>query len=263
MSLKNIFVRGEKLKDGVRGLRYANYLINENHPNHKKSRIVKIHNHSRQWIENSLHNAIEANQKKIISGGRPTTRFGHSFVFSLPKNQPCPSNEQWKEISKNIIKSLSQSLKLSPREISRNSLIVLHNQSNPHIHLLVSSVISQKTYNQQLSSEVTMKRLKKTFDFSCLKILGFDKTLYKPNTKLTVKLNKQQLLKKEIERAEIQLRKLLIAIDEKDLKQYKRQLNRLKKTSNKIRLSDESISNQIDKKIMRMKNEKRRNNKPT
>ena len=89
MSIKNYFVRAEKLREGIKGIKYAKYLISQNHPNHKNTKIVEIYNTSNNWMGLVAGNAARVNAKKSLHGGRPTKRFGHSFVFSIPSGSPA------------------------------------------------------------------------------------------------------------------------------------------------------------------------------
>ena len=116
MSLKNYFVRGEKLRDGLLGVKYAKYLTSQNHINHKNTKIIEIYNSSHNWMKSALINAAEVNAKKALSGGRPTKRFGHSFVFSLPKGTKHPSKKEWERLTGIIITTCLLYTSPSPRD---------------------------------------------------------------------------------------------------------------------------------------------------
>ena len=253
MSIKNFFARGEKLHSGISGLKYARYLINNSHPNHKNTQIIELWNKSEDWIENTIFSASKHNESKSLGkGGRPTERFGHSYVLSLPKGAKKPTKKEWQEILTGVIKAISTTSKIPPKDILNSSYIVIHNQNNPHAHILISSVINSKTINQQLSSQVTMKRIKAAFDFSCAQTLGLHKEQHIPNINLSRKISKLKHLEKLTNNAENQLRKLLSSISERNEKQYNRQMNRLIKTIQELENEDAKLANEIKSKIKRI-----------
>ena len=253
MSIKNFFVRGEKLKHGINGVKHAAYLINKNHPSHSNTKIVEIWNDCDTWMENTIRSVAIHNERKAFGkGGRPTTTLGHSFVFSLPKGSEKPSISQWKLILKSIYSSLSKSCKVNIKNLVDNSYIVLHDQDNPHIHILICGVTENKTINQFLSNKNTMERLKSAFNNSCLSTLKLNNKTYTPNTYHSEKIEKIKYQENLTRNAENQLRKLLSAITNSDLKQYRRQVNRLKITIEKLQIENPEASNNIRKKLNKL-----------
>ncbi len=257
MSIKNFFIRGEKLKDGLAGIRYARYLINIKHPNHTSTKIVELHGYSEDWIESTIKQATEANLEKSIKGGRPTKRYGHSFVLSLPKGTKIPTDDQWKEILNAPLKVLAAKLKIPSKTLMSNCYIVAHNQSNPHIHLLVSSVIEGKTYNQQLSSERTSFAMKRAFTSKCEQTLGLSKLTYKPNIRLAKKLSKLKQEEKLVKQIHNYLGKWINATLEGNTKQFNRQINRIKKALDELNdINQEAVKTieiQLEEKVPNIK----------
>lgn len=235
MSLKNFFVRAEKLREGVAGLRYAKYLISKTHPNHSNTEIVEILNKAESWINLANYSANSNNIYKCKAGGRPTKRFGHSYVFSLPKGAIAPTQSEWKKVTAVLLNDLSEKIGIDKHLLARHSLVVAHNQSNPHIHILVSSVINNRTINQQLSSERTSYALKLAFNKACSLILNLNTADYMPKEKRNTRYSKITFERKLIEKSHKYFQRWIMAISANELSQIKRQENRLLKALEELK----------------------------
>jgi len=249
MSLKNYFVRGEKLREGLIGVKYAKYLTSQNHVNHKNTEIIEIYNSSNAWMKSALLNATEVNAKKALSGGRPTKRFGHSFVFSLPKGTSHPNKTEWEKLTGIIFTTLAKKLKIDRNTLLKHSYVVAHNQDNPHIHVLTGSVIQSKTYNQQLSSERTAYALKKSFNHACLKIWGLNHLKYTPNETGNLRITKLKHEKKLLDKSHKYFKKWIQYMLEDNSDQSKRQMNRLIKSIDMLHQENPDTAEELIKTI--------------
>jgi hypothetical protein len=249
MTIKNYFVRGTKLNQGVKGVKYAKYLISENHVNHKNTKIVEIFNSSHNWMNSALLNAAKINTKKSIYGGRPTKRFGHSFVFSLPKGTSHPNKTEWKKLTGIILATLAKKLNVDRDILLKNSYIVAHNQENPHIHILVGSVLQSKTYNQQLCSERTVYALKNSFNYACLKVLGLNHLEYIPTEIGNPRISKLKYEKKLLINSQKYFKKWIQYTFEENTTQSKRQMNRLIKSIDMLYQETPVIAEELIKTI--------------
>jgi hypothetical protein len=253
MSIKNYFVRAEKLREGIKGIKYAKYLVSQNHPNHKNTQIVEIYNTSTQWMNLAASNAARVNAKKSLNGGRPTKRFGHSFVFSIPSGSPAPSDKQWKEVTGALITTLAHKLKIDKKILLKHCYVVAHNQKNPHIHIVVGGVINNTTYNQQLSSERTVYALKNEFNHSCYKTLKLNHLEHIPETSGNKRISKIKLEQKLLLKSQGYFKKWVEYTLEENSAQSKRQFNRLVKSLNSLDESNhdtaEEFINTIEHKI--------------
>jgi len=249
MSIKNYFVRGEKLRDGLIGVKYAKYLTSKNHVNHKHTEIIEIYNSSKSWMKSALLNATEVNAKKALSGGRPTKRFGHSYVFSLPKGTKHPTKEEWERLTGIILTTLSKKLKIDRKALLKHSYVVAHNQDNPHIHVLTGSVIQSKTYNQQLSSERTTYALKKSFNHACLKLWGLNHLKYTPSETGNPRISKLKYEQKLLNKSQKYFKKWIQYTLEDNSTQSNRQMNRLIKSIDMLHQENPEVTEEFIKTI--------------
>ncbi|HCJ6874262.1 TPA: hypothetical protein NU929_003473 [Vibrio cholerae] len=249
MAIKNWFVRSEAIADKALGsIRYARYLTDKNHPNHKgKTSILNIHS---KPVDIALiaikeaYNADLVNAKKQ-KGGRPTSSYLQSFVFSLPVDVEL-NNEQWKNISKALIKDLADRLNVSTKQLLKYSSLVLHKQSNTHLNLIVCRTMDGQSFQQALTRPSTTNLLKASFNRELIRC-GYNYQDYKPKSKRSKKLKRwEELTEKEklidskdqnlktvhsvIQKLNNQLKKLVLAYRTEDQKNIKRQQNRLNRT---------------------------------
>ncbi|EGR4232904.1 hypothetical protein ACGRPS_00075 [Vibrio furnissii] len=249
MAIKNWFVRSEAITDKSLGaIRYARYLTDKNHPNHKgKTSIFNIHSKPVDIALIAIKEAYNAdlNNAKKQKGGRPTSSYLQSFVFSLPADVEL-NNEQWKNISKALIKDLADRLNVSTKQLLKYSSLVLHQQSNPHLNLIVSRTMDGQSFQQALTRPSTTNLLKASFNRELIKC-GYDYQDYKPKSKRSKRLKRwEELTEKEkliddkhqslkvvhsvIRKLNNQLKKLVLAYRTEDQKNIKRQQNRLNRT---------------------------------
>ncbi|HFG1770983.1 TPA: hypothetical protein ACGF36_003286, partial [Vibrio cholerae] len=218
------------------------------HPNHKgKTSILNIHS---KPVDIALiaikeaYNADLVNAKKQ-NGGRPTSSYLQSFVFSLPVDVEL-NNEQWKNISKALIKDLADRLNVSTKQLLKYSSLVLHKQSNTHLNLIVCRTMDGQSFQQALTRPSTTNLLKASFNRELIRC-GYNYQDYKPKSKRSKKLKRwEELTEKEklidskdqnlktvhsvIQKLNNQLKKLVLAYRTEDQKNIKRQQNRLNRT---------------------------------
>ncbi|MGY5618453.1 hypothetical protein ACXHQ9_15240 [Vibrio cincinnatiensis] len=249
MAIKNWFVRSEAITDKALGaIRYARYLTDKNHPNHKgKTSIFNIHSKPVDIALIAIKEAYNAdlNNAKKQKGGRPTSSYLQSFVFSLPADVEL-NNEQWKNISKALIKDLADRFNVSTKQLLKYSSLVLHKQNNPHLNLIVSRTMDGQSFQQELTRPSTTNLLKASFNRELIKC-GYDYQDYKPKAKRSKRLKRwEELTEKEkliddkhqslkavhsvIRKLNNQLKKLVLAYRTEDQKNIKRQQNRLNRT---------------------------------
>lgn len=204
MSIKNWFVRSERLKDKHNGLiRYSKYLISAEHANHKNTdKIIPVYGNIENFIRTCSNEAVsldlENSQKK---GGRPVQSYAQSFVFSLPDTVAKPTPEQWKSITSDILKELAKKLEIDIKDFKGRVFANVHDQANPHLNLVVSRVINGKAL-KTLDQKGTIGIAKKAFNASTLARCGLDVSGYEPfETNRGPHLAKWQLQQRDSEEA--------------------------------------------------------------
>ncbi|EJA3296083.1 hypothetical protein MWT72_003561 [Vibrio vulnificus] len=253
MAIKNWFVRNEAITDKALGaIRYARYLTDENHPNHsKKTTINNIHGRPVDIALIAIKEAYNADlvNAKKQKGGRPASSYLQSFVFSLPVDVEL-NNEQWKNISKALIKDLADRLNVSTKQLLKYSSLVLHKQSNTHLNLIVCRTMDGQSFQQALTRPSTTNLLKASFNRELIRC-GYNYQDYRPKSKRSKKLKRwEELTEKEklidskhqslktvhsvIQKLNKQLKKLVLAYRTEDQKNIKRQQNRLNRTIEKL-----------------------------
>ncbi|EGR2843608.1 hypothetical protein DBT73_RS23085 [Vibrio parahaemolyticus] len=243
MSIKNWFVRSEAIKNKEQGtLVYAHYLIDEYHPNHKsRTKVHILHNNPVQVALTAIDQAyrIDKRNAQQRKGGRPVSSYTQSFVFALPETIKL-TKTQWRGVSKAIINDLATQLDIPAKTLLNHCSLVLHQQTNPHLNIIVSRGIDERSYQQELTRPSTTNLLKRTFNKAMLD-LGYSFEDYQPKSKANKKLKRWQELnhkEKTINKAKKQLEKLIQASQSNDTKNINRQTNRLNKTIDQLSPSD-------------------------
>lgn len=243
MSIKNWFVRSEAVKNKEQGtLAYAHYLIDEHHPNHKnRTKVHILHNNPVQVALNAIDQAYQIDKRNAQQrkGGRPVSSYMQSFVFALPETVKL-TKTQWRSVSKAIINDLATRLDIPAKTLLNHCSLVLHQQANPHLNIIVSRGVDERSYQQELTRPSTTNLLKRTFNKAMLD-LGYSFEDYQPKSKPNKKLKRWQELnhkEKTINKAKKQLEKLIQASQSNDTKNINRQTNRLNKTIDQLSPSD-------------------------
>lgn len=265
MAIKNWFVRSERVKDKHTGLiRYAKYLIDEEHANHKNtSQIIPIFGNIENFIKLASNEAVTLDlSNSQRKGGRPTQSYAQSFVFGLPSSVAKPTPEQWKLIAKDVIREIAKKLEIDLNDLNGKVFANVHDQDNPHLNIVVSRVIKGKAL-KALDQKGTIGIAKKAFTASSLARCGLDVSEYVPlQTNLGPRQAKWQIQQKEAEKAleaigleaqklndevakakglasysamlNSQILKWIEAVKVTDFKQEERQKNRIEKTAQKL-----------------------------
>lgn len=204
MTIKNWFVRSERIKDKHGGLiKYGKYLVNMEHANHKNTEsIIPVYGNIEHFIRTCSNEAVsldlENSQKK---GGRPVQSYAQSFVFSLPPSVVKPTPDEWKSITSDILKELAKKLDIDVNDFKGRVFANVHDQDNPHLNLVVSRVVQGKTL-KALDQKGTIGVAKKAFNAASLARCGLDVSAYEPlQTNVGPHLAKWQLQQKDSEKA--------------------------------------------------------------
>lgn len=155
--IKNWTVTTERLKNKSLGLaEYASYLISPKHKNHKNTEIKQLFKFvdKEKFVSRVIDETIEFDSRNK-KGGRRVESYAQSFNFVLPKPYK-PTIEQWRSIAKDLIRRIFTDLKIEGdvNSFAKNLFINLHDQSNPHINLIVPRI-----YNGIRLSELDKKPL--------------------------------------------------------------------------------------------------------
>jgi hypothetical protein len=191
ISLKNETKKGKnimknyivKMKSSSNIVNLANYLMDENHNNHKTtSKIIELTNTKDNFIKANLEEEAELEIKKQIArkGGRPTKEKAISFTLNFPKKYN-PSEEQVAKINNSVLEDLAKYLNIELSELTRKSYAVQHVQDNEHYHLLVSTILNGKK-NRIIRSRSALTFIKKSFTLHTDKILNTNIEEYTPDT---------------------------------------------------------------------------------
>lgn len=204
MTIKNWFVRSERIKDKHGGLiKYGKYLVNMEHANHKNTEsIIPVYGNIENFIRTCSNEAVsldlENSQKK---GGRPVQSYAQSFVFSLPPSVVKPTPGEWKSITSDILKELAKKLDIDINDFKGRVFANVHDQDNPHLNLVVSRVVQGKAL-KSLDQKGTIGVAKKAFNAASLARCGLDVSAYEPlQTNVGPHLAKWQLQQKDSEKA--------------------------------------------------------------
>ena len=190
--MKNYIVKMKSVKDIVK---MSNYLINENHKNHKNtSEIIELTNNYEDFLKSNLEEEAEIEIGKSIKrkGGRPSAETALSFTLNFPKNYKVDKS-QVQEINNLVLKDLADFLKIDIQELEKKSYAVQHVQENEHYHLLVSSVLNGKK-NRIIRSRSALTFIKKSFTLHTDKVLGTSISNYQTTITKEETFDKQEVL---------------------------------------------------------------------
>jgi len=185
--IKNWTVISQPVKKKSRGLaEYLHYLNNPHHKNHTgKTDIYAVYGSAKTFYTNTI-NAV-AERGKITAakrrGGRSIASFAQSFVFTLPhQKKNRPTVWQWRNIAKKLTRDICDFTELSVTELNNNLFINIHDQSNPHLNLVISKVIGGEV-RKELQKKSIINLLKKSFNQAVIQELGLSNFDYEPESK--------------------------------------------------------------------------------
>jgi hypothetical protein len=218
--IKNFTVVAQSVKKKEDGLiAYVKYLTDENVPSHKNTTIYPVFknvaDNGTKFLDETILEVAKANK---ASSGREYSNYAQSFDFVLPKTiKPTP--EQWKSITRDIIKVIHQELFMQEPEpipdpetgkVKKNlnfkgsipaankfvekTFCIIHDQKNPHLNLLIPTIYDGERL-QRLDRKRLTNEIKKQFNLSVLNHCKMDYKAYKPeNVKLGRRKPRDQYL---------------------------------------------------------------------
>ncbi|MGF1884507.1 hypothetical protein, partial [Vibrio splendidus] len=174
--------------------------------------------------------------------GRPVDAYLQSFVMSPPESANL-SKDDWKEISKRMIKELAFKLDMEPKKLMKHCSIYLHEQDNAHLNIVVNRCIDAESRTRVLTRPSTTNAIKRAFNEEMLKY-GYDVNTYipindkpgYPSTRATSLIQRENQLK----------------TDKKDLADDRKSFNLFEKLEQKLYKQFETLIDYYDQ-----KNEKR------
>ncbi|ELV8728996.1 hypothetical protein KW514_20745 [Vibrio fluvialis] len=256
--LKNWTVTTQPVRLGTDGVMMRErYLLNTTHANHKYTDdLISIFG----CAETSNRIALTGEQFRLNQqlnnrrGGRPLSSYAMEYCLTLPKGYR-PTAEQWQSIVKDSCLALAKLCKLNKSEFAQyrqQIRAVLHQQnqdgtkgSGDHVHLIIGKVIGERVL-KELQQKKATRVIKQAFNQSVLKHVGIDYRSYEPiekekgrrlstwqyqHQKATESLEIEKLIKQ----MQVQFDKWLIAKEERNERQLKRQKNRLLKSYDELK----------------------------
>jgi len=181
--MKNWTVISKPVKKCFNGLSaYTHYLTSRKHRNHKRTRIVRIHNTPQKFVGHCTKQVFlrDIERDKSRKGGRPISSYAQSFVFSMPPDIQL-TDTQWKAIAKSIYFDLARFLDLSPNQLKDSVFINLHDQKNQHLNIVVSKVINGRVAREVQQKGIT-QYLKLSFNNAVLRHGKHNHKSYVPKT---------------------------------------------------------------------------------
>ena len=193
--LKNLTVTAKTIKQKSSGLiSYGNYLINKKTDSHKETNIIPIFNNFESFVTHATNEALKVDLKNAEArkGGRPVDGYAVSFNLTLPRNTIRPTPEQWKLIAQDVMRAVKKEI---PGLSKQDFFINVHDQSNPHLNILVSKIIDGQR-NREIDQKKILSVMKNIYSISVLKHCNFDYQNYNPlNTDLGSRKPKWQIEK--------------------------------------------------------------------
>jgi hypothetical protein len=234
--IKNFTVVAQSIKKKDEGLiGYVNYLTDANVPSHKNTTIYPVFknvaDNGTKFLDETILEVAKANK---ASSGREYSNYAQSFDFVLPKTiKPTP--EQWKSITRDIIKVIHQELFMQEPEpipdpetgkVKKNlnfkgsipaankfvekTFCIIHDQKNPHLNLLIPTIYDGERL-QRLDRKRLTNEIKKQFNLSVLNHCKMDYKAYKPeNVKLGRRKPRDQYLSEKAAAAAEKAKKELL-----------------------------------------------------
>lgn len=180
MSLKNWTVTTERVKKKSEGLsEYTSYLVSSKHKNHKNTTIIPLFKIDyNNFLNKTISETIEFDSKNK-KGGRKVESYAQSFNFILPPPHK-PTKEQWENITKDLLITLCKELNIDEKtKFGKSCFMNIHDQSNPHLNLLVPRIFNGERL-ADLDRKNVLAKLKLQFNQSVMKHCEIDHTHYKP-----------------------------------------------------------------------------------
>ena len=219
----NFTVKAQALRGGVSGLTdYASYLQSNKPTSHKNTEILNLfphHPNYKEFCNKTIMNVLGV-QENNTKGGRAFNSYGTSFVCSLPPTVKKPTEKEWQEIAKHIVKSIHKELfkqdepglvtktgkpKKDLRysgeiptinDFAKSLMINVHNQDNPHLNIIIPAVYGGERL-KRADQPATLFSIKNTFTKQALLVAGIDYDAYEPKERNVGKQSKWQMEQKK------------------------------------------------------------------
>lgn len=248
--IKNFTLIIQPVKNGSSGLFCReNYLNSQTHANHKSTdEIINIYGSS----ETTKRLALAGESFKLMQkaknkkGGRPLSSYAMELCLTLPKGHR-PRKDQWMMIVRDCCRALVEHLQLTKDErieFGKNVRAVCHRQNQDfvrgtgdHVHLIIPKIVNDKVLIG-LQKRAALSRVKQAYNVAILEHLNLDSLDYIPQkTEVGKRLELWKYHNEGVSRA-VGDKKLLIKLQKQidkwemaketlDLKQMRRQKNRI------------------------------------
>jgi len=224
----NFTVVAKSLKNGANGLiSYSTYLQSKKPKSHENTDILNLypnHPNYREFCNNTIKNVLDV-QVNNTKGGRAFNSYGTSFVCSLPPTVKKPTQDEWRAITKQIVRDLHGELFKqtevivseddevikkdlnfkggipSINDFAKSLMLNVHDQKNPHLNIIIPSVYGGERL-KRVDQKSLLNKLKKTFTTQALLVVGIDYDKYEPVEKNLGKRRKQWQLDQDKYRKE-------------------------------------------------------------
>ncbi len=255
--IKNYFVRGESIKNEEKGvINFFRYLQDSNHKNHKgkTEKIYTIHE-NKNFLNKVCMSAAQHNLSKKLKGrrgGRTNKHFAHSFCFSPPEGVKLSKTEM-NELSRRIIKVLSEYAGISSKELLENTFINVHEQDNTHLNILTGKILGGKSIDWgKLSLSHTLKLL---FNVFLLEFKGLDVKEHQPKNKKkgyksNIHQHKNEIKEDELNKKEDELNKKEDDLNTKS-EELGHKLEEIQEELKKVKIKEQE-NNEQEKKIKKI-----------
>lgn len=191
--MKNYIVKIKSVSDT---LKLANYLLDENHKNHKATKgHYEILNNKEDFIlsNEADENKLETQKKLNRKGGRPSKEKALSFTFNFPVDYFSKINtEKMTEILNLVLQDMANYLNVEVEELKRKSFAVQHDQENQHFHLMISTILNG-VKNRDMRHKNFLKLAKQSFTQHTDSVLDTYIGKYKPSS-IMPSYDKQEIL---------------------------------------------------------------------
>lgn len=252
MGIMNYVVRIKNVKvDRLRTM--LNYLNDGEHKNHTKKNTEIIELSNRERFEEISNEKIVRNltaYKKNAKGGRPLSVYGKSLTFNIPRefDFDMKTSERIYEDLVEGIKELYQNLPPFKKGEEGESYdlreeeiySVLHNQENPHYHIVIPYLTANGETIRGTKSRVFLSQLKALWSEIMVKHYGISLEEYQPASEEVKNLCINRRFLEDLE--EYYQRRLDI---NPNLRYEKSQMTKIKRM---LRLTDEELESEQSEK---------------
>jgi len=212
--MKNFFLKQARKHNTIKKMtNHIEYLIDNNRKAHYDTQIYSITDDVNSNHRSMVRELESHDKHKKENGGGRASQATTTYILSLPEDLIHPTDEQWKEIYNQTIdnfcefinenqqrkedigftgsnekyrKSIEQynAIRLDSDTFKRNSVAVVHNESNAqekasHVHIITSNVQNGQ-YLKMLNQTAGQSFIKKSYDKAVKNVLGLDPLKYIP-----------------------------------------------------------------------------------